>query len=113
LKRGVATGSANGFKALKRSKTSAVDQAIASIEQGQLSLERDRLEWEKARAEQLMTFREKTEENRHREVLRIEEGRSKDSLAMIQLEMAQMENERRKIDLEMALLEERRTRGKE
>lgn len=40
LKRGVPTGSSNGFKAIKPVKVSAIDQAIGLFEQGELSLEK-------------------------------------------------------------------------
>jgi len=108
LKRGVAAGSANGFKAIKQAKISPIDQAIASIEQGRLNLETERLEWDKARVAEDMAFRKQKEANRHQEVLLIEENRARDSLAMVQLQMAKIENDRRRIDMEMALLEERR-----
>jgi hypothetical protein len=92
LKRGVASGSANGRKAIKQAKISPVNDAIASFEQGQLSLDRERFLWEKDRAEEMMSFRREKEANR-----------SAESLQMMALQM-------KKMDLELELLRQRVSR---
>jgi hypothetical protein len=92
LQRGVASGSANGRKAIKQAKVSPVDDAIASFEHGQLSLDRERFLWEKDRAEEMMSFRREKEANR-----------SAESLQMMALQM-------KKMDLELELLRQRVSR---
>ncbi|KAI5856106.1 hypothetical protein BZA05DRAFT_442765 [Tricharina praecox] len=89
-----------------QAKTSPTYRALASTEarRQSLALEKERFEWEKARVAEELAYRIQMEEHRHQEALRVEENRARDSLARLRLQMAEAENDRRKIHVKKALM---------